>query len=152
MLWITAVTQVDFVCCNSFWHTFFYPQHWRSYFEKQGDYSLRSSRGDSVTSNVTGWELWNGIPIVCSWERQYHGTFVTYERRTGEAFYPAVQITFTEKSRISDIHSLSIHAASGFICRREMELFCLHVKDFSSKSTLHFFQLKFVALYFLFFG
>jgi hypothetical protein len=71
---------------------------------------------------------------------------------TGKAFFPAVRITFTEKSRISDIHSLSIHAASGFIFRKEMELFSRHVKNFSPKNTLQFFQLKCAALYFLFFG
>jgi hypothetical protein len=36
MLWVTAVMQVDFVCCNSLRHPFVYPQHWRSYSGKQG--------------------------------------------------------------------------------------------------------------------
>jgi len=59
---------------------------------------------------------------------------------TGEGFFPAVQITFTEKSRISDIHSLSIQAAFSFIYRKELELFFRHVKNFSSKNNLQFFQ------------
>jgi hypothetical protein len=37
-------------------------------------------------------------------------------------FCPAVQITFMEKYRISDIHSFSIQASSGYIYWKEIEL------------------------------
>jgi hypothetical protein len=67
-------------------------------------------------------------------------------------FFLVVQITFTEKSRISDVHSLRIRSASGFICRKEIELFSRHVKDFSLKNNLQFFQGKCFVVYFLFFG
>jgi hypothetical protein len=137
MLWVIAVMEVDFICCNHFRHPFVYPQLWLSCSEKQ----------EIIAGGLQLHPMWlvescRAVFLYCLLE---NGSITARLPHTKAAratpFCPAVQITFMEKSRISNIHSPSIQASSGNFIGKKLSS-CLDTLNISHPKSPSIFRIK----------